>query len=84
MAGKPVKFVSAGAAAGTFAPEPLVLVGSMPTGSVPDASTSVKGVVKQAAAQADMAGTPADLTAVATDFNALLAKLRTAGILASS
>ena len=82
MAGKPVKFVSAGAAAGTFAPEPLVLVGAMPTGSIPDASASVKGVVKQSAAQADsVAATVADLV---TDFNALLAKLRTAGILASS
>ena len=82
MAGKPIKIVSAGGTAGTFAPEPLALIGTLPTGSVPDATASVKGVVKQSVAQTDsVAATVADLV---TDFNALLAKLRTAGLLASS
>lgn len=48
----------------------------------PNASTSVKGLVNQAATQAAMAATPADLTAVATSYNALLAALKTAGIVA--
>lgn len=38
-------------------------------------------VTKQAAAQADT--TAADLTALKVDFNALLAKLRTAGVIAT-
>ena len=46
----------------------------------PDASTTVKGVVLQSEAQADSVATTA--SGVVTDFNALLAKLRTAGILA--
>lgn len=44
------------------------------------ATTATAGVVKQAAAQADT--TAVDLAALKVDFNALLAKLRTAGILA--
>lgn len=80
---KPIKVVSAGNTEGAYAPEPVALVGTLPTGSVPAATTAVAGVVKVAVAQADMAATPADLTAVATGFNALLAKLRTAGVLAS-
>ena len=47
--------------------------------TVPDASTTVKGVVLQSEAQADSVATTA--SEVVTDFNALLAKLRTAGIL---
>lgn len=50
--------------------------------TVPDATTSAAGVVKQAAAQADSTAT--DAAGVVTDFNALLAKLRAAGMLASS
>lgn len=45
------------------------------------ASTTTAGTVKQAAAQADSVAT--DVAGVVTDFNALLAKLRTAGILSS-
>ncbi|MFX3616128.1 MAG: head fiber protein [Sporolactobacillus sp.] len=40
------------------------------------------GGVKQATAQADSTAT--DVTGLVTDFNALLAKLRTAGIIANS
>lgn len=82
MDAEPVKIVSAGGTAGTFAPKPLALIGSLPSGSVPDATTSVKGVVKQAAARADSAAS--DVAGVNTVLNDLLAKLRTAGILASS
>lgn len=46
----------------------------------PNASTSVKGIVNQAATQANSTAT--DAAGVVTDFNALLAKLRTAGLLA--
>ena len=43
------------------------------------ATTAVAGIVKQAAAQADSVAT--DATGIVSDFNDLLAKLRTAGIL---
>lgn len=52
------------------------------TDTPPNASTSVKGLVNQAATQAPLAATPADLTTVATAYNALLAALKTAGIVA--
>lgn len=52
------------------------------TYTLPDATTLVRGGVLQAEAQADSVAT--DATGLVTDFNALLAKLRTAGILASS
>ena len=60
---------------------PIALYGDAEAAAVPNATTSVKGVVNQAAAQADLAG-GADLPTVVTAHNALLAKLRTAGILA--
>ena len=50
--------------------------------TVPAATTSTAGVVKQAAVQADSVAT--DVAGLVTDFNALLAKLRTAGILATA
>ena len=46
----------------------------------PDATTTTKGIVKQLVAQADSTAT--DVAGLKADFNALLAKLRTAGILA--
>lgn len=46
-----------------------------------NATTTTEGVVKQAAAQPDSTAT--DAAGVVADFNALLAKLRTAGILAT-
>ena len=54
----------------------------MASGTVlaPDATTTTKGIVKQAVAQADSTAT--DIAGLKADFNALLAKLRTAGILA--
>lgn len=47
--------------------------------TVPNATSSAKGVVKQALAQVDSTATDAET--LKTDFNALLAKLRTAEIL---
>lgn len=46
--------------------------------TVPDATPTVAGVVKQAAAQADSVAT--DVPGLLADFNALMAKLRAAGI----
>ena len=52
---------------------------TIPSAAV-NATTSVKGLVNQAAAQANSTAT--DVPGLVADFNALLAKLRTAGILA--
>lgn len=49
--------------------------------TVAAATTAANGTVKQAAAQANSTAT--DVAGLVTDFNALLAKLRTAGILAT-
>lgn len=51
------------------------------TTTQPAATTTTAGIVKQSAAQADSVAS--DAAGVVTDFNALLAKLRTAGILAT-
>ncbi len=51
-------------------------VGGTPAGA---ATTTTAGVVKQVAAQADSTATT--IAGLVSDFNALLAKLRTAGIL---
>lgn len=78
---KPVSFVTGISGANPkFAPEPLEVVGGIPAASVPAATTSTNGTVKRAAAQANSTAT--DVAGLVTDFNALLAKLRTAGILA--
>jgi len=50
------------------------------SGSVPAATTTTAGIVKQSVAQADSVA--ADVPTLVADFNALLAKLRVAGILA--
>ena len=47
--------------------------------ALPEASTTVLGGVKQSANQADSTATTVEL--LVTDFNALLAKLKTAGIM---
>ena len=53
-------------------------VEGLPSPTVPDATTTAKGLVKQAAAVADAVGE----APTATEYNALLASLRSAGILA--
>lgn len=45
-------------------------------------AAAVEGAQKQAAAQADSVAT--DVAGLVTDFNALLAKLRAAGLMATS
>jgi hypothetical protein len=50
--------------------------------NLPAATTTYRGAVKQAATQA--ASTAADTAAMVVDFNALLTKLKAAGIMASS
>lgn len=50
--------------------------------TIPNATTSTAGVVKQSAAQADSEAT--DVAGLVSDYNDLLAALRTAGILAAS
>lgn len=54
--------------------------GTVPVARLANATTSTTGVVLQSAAQVDSVA--AVLATLVTDFNALLAKLRTAGILA--
>ena len=67
-----------------------ILGGVMPDGTVitvsetgaitvPDATDTIKGVVKQATNQADSTATTVEL--LLADFNALLLKLKTAGIM---
>lgn len=50
--------------------------------TLPTATTSILGGVKQGAAQAD--STASTIAGLVSDFNSLLAKLRTAGIIANS
>lgn len=55
--------------------------GTIPPARIADATTGAKGLVNQAAARADSAAV--DTAALNVIFNDLLAKLRTAGILAT-
>lgn len=50
--------------------------------SVPNATTSTRGLVLQAATLADISASGTTADAVAGSFNTLLARLRTAGVLA--
>ena len=54
-------------------------VEGLPSPVIPDAGASTKGLVKQGAAVADAAGE----TPTASEYNALLASLRAAGIIAT-
>lgn len=72
-------------------PTKVISVGGVPTTvanmddvdgeayTLPAATTSALGGVKKAAAQADSTAT--DVAGLVTDFNALLAKLKAAGIM---
>jgi hypothetical protein len=58
-------------------------IGALVGGStVPDATTTVSGIVKQAANQAD--STASDVAGIVADFNSLLAALQAAGLMAAS
>lgn len=87
-AGKPVT-LTAGSNPGTTAPQPLIVVGGIPAASVPAATTSTAGAVKKATTVAAASGTigatyttteQATITNLQTQFNALLAALKTAGV----
>lgn len=54
--------------------------GTVPVARLPNATTAARGVVLQATAQVNSVA--ADVATLVTDFNALLAKLRTSGALA--
>lgn len=78
---KPVKLVAGSANNDSvFEPESLKVIGFDAAALVPTATASVAGLVKRAPAQANSTAT--DVPGLVTDFNALLAKLRTAGIVA--
>jgi hypothetical protein len=77
---KPITITQRAAVAGERAPEPVVLVGTLPVSATPSATTGNRGTVLRAASQANSTAT--DVAGLVTDFNALLAKLRTAGIIA--
>ena len=55
-------------------------VEGLPAPTIPDATPTEKGLVKQASSVADAVGE----TPTATEYNALLASLRSAGILAQT
>lgn len=57
-----------------------VTIGELGAIAVSPATTTTGGTVKQAATQAN--STASDVAGIVADFNALLAKLRTAGIMA--
>ena len=87
VTGKPTTFapvVGTGATdakAGNYVPAWADVTGKPSTFAPPAATASVVGGVKQAAAQANSAAT--DVAGLLADFNSLLAKLRTAGVLAT-
>mgnify|MGYP000906375822 FL=1 len=55
-------------------------VTGLPEPVIPDATTTTKGIVKQAANQVDSTAT--EVSTLVSDFNALLVKLKAAGIVA--
>lgn len=77
---KPIRLVTGANPSPQLDPQEYVLVGTLPSAAVPTATATVNGTVKRAAAQPNSTAT--DVAGLVTDFNALLAKLRTAGILA--
>lgn len=77
----PIPYVIETNGAASVAPDgaiPIALYGS--SAAPANATTTTAGVVKQSATQADSVA--ADAAALVTDFNALLAKLKAAGIMA--
>lgn len=77
---RPVVITQRAAVSGEPAPQPLDIVGTLPSGSLPAAGAAI-GAVKRGVAVANI--TPdADGTTAGTALNALLASLRTAGVIA--
>ncbi|MET4703031.1 hypothetical protein [Frigoribacterium sp. UYMn621] len=70
LKGEPIAFVGHQAVQdGDYAPEPYVIVGSLPAGVIAPAATVAPAVVAT------------DATSVGNQFNALLTSLRAAGLL---
>lgn len=78
--GKTLAKIEQGIADAGAAPAWNSITGKPSTFTPPNATTGARGGVLQAAAQANSTAT--DVAGLVADFNALLAKLRTAGILA--
>lgn len=71
LKGEPITFVGHQATQdGNYAPEPYVIVGPLPAGTITPAATVAPAVVSAT-----------DATSVGTQFNALLLSLRAAGLL---
>jgi len=88
--GIPVSFTS-GSAPSNAAPLPFVVVGNVPVSSLALATTSTAGVVKKASTVAASTGsasatydttTQNTITNIQTQLNALIANLKTAGVVA--
>lgn len=77
---KPIVVTQRAAVAGERAPEPFVIVGTLPPAAVAAATTTVAGTVKKAATVAN-ATVAADGTSAGNTVNALITALRTAGII---
>lgn len=92
MAAKPVVLTRAASnPAPNRAPEPLLIIGTIPASAVANATTATRGVVLQSVAIADQAAstlptdfasTKVQLDAIINKLNALLAAQRTAGQIA--
>ena len=77
---KPIVLTQRAAVAGEPAPQPFVVVGTVPASAVAPATTTTNGTVKKAATVAPATVT-ADATSAATQLNALIVSLRNAGII---
>jgi len=77
---KPIALTAGANPTPSVDPQPFVVVGGIPGGALPAPTASVRGGVVRAAAQANSTAT--DVAGLVTDFNALLAKLRSAGVIA--
>lgn len=81
MALDPIPHVVVASGASSAAPDGAIPIDLYGGGTTPgNATTTTAGLVKQAATQADSTATDAE--GLKTDFNALLAKLKAAGIVA--
>lgn len=75
VAPKPITLTTGANPTPGFDPQPFVAVGGIPV-----ATASASGGITRAPAQANSTAT--DVAGIVADFNALLAKLRTAGVIA--
>jgi hypothetical protein len=78
---KPVTFTQSNSNPSHTDPQPMVIVGTLPLGSLSHATTTNYGTVKQAATIANQS-TFADLAAATTAYNNLIAALKTANLMA--